>query len=84
MTGEARASAAADGRATGVGPGMPPPGASGGGGAPSIRPVSNTGADSWHWEYDHNGLMVRVDDVEPIDPGGAAGGGFGGLAPVGP
>ncbi|MGP4056650.1 hypothetical protein ACTWP6_17800 [Mycobacterium sp. 4D054] len=63
---------------------MPPPGASGGGGAPSIRPVSNTGADSWHWEYDHNGLMVRVDDVEPIDPGGAAGGGFGGLAPVGP
>ncbi|HEY9264209.1 hypothetical protein QQA43_31490 (plasmid) [Mycolicibacterium vanbaalenii] len=63
---------------------QPPPGASGGGGTPSIRPVSNTGADSWHWEYDHNGLMVRVDDVEPVDPGGAAGGGFGGLAPVGP
>lgn len=64
---------------------MPPPGSGGGGaGTPGVRMVSNTGADSWHWEYDHNGLMVRVDDVEPIDPGGAAGGGFGGLAPVGP
>ncbi|MFB1298588.1 hypothetical protein ACAG24_024045 [Mycobacterium sp. pW049] len=63
---------------------MPAPGASGGAGTSTIRAVSNTGADNWHWEYDHNGLMVRVDDVAPIDPGGAAGGGFGGLAPVGP
>lgn len=60
----------------------PPPGASGGAGTPSTRMVSNTGAEGWHWEYDDNGLMIRVDDVEPIDPGGAAGGGFGGLAPV--
>ncbi|QEN17660.1 hypothetical protein ACRDU6_00645 (plasmid) [Mycolicibacterium sp. ELW1] len=59
----------------------PPPGASGGG-TPSTRMVSNTGAEGWHWEYDDNGLMIRVDDVEPIDPGGAVGGGFGGLAPV--
>ena len=61
---------------------VPPPGA-GGSGTPSVRAVSNTGAENWHWEYDHNGLMVRVDDVDP-DPGGAAGGGFGGLAPIGP
>lgn len=65
-------------------PPPPPPGSSGGAGTPSIRMVSNTGADNWHWEYDHNGLMVRVDDVDPFDPGGAAGGGFGGLAPVNP
>ncbi|WP_304114810.1 hypothetical protein [Mycolicibacterium bacteremicum] len=36
----------------------------------------------WHWEYDDNGLMIRVDDFEPLDPGGAAGGGFGGVAPI--
>lgn len=60
---------------------MPPPGASGGGGgAPSVRMASSD--PGWHWEYDDNGLMIRVDDIEPVDPGGAAGGGFGGLAPI--
>ncbi|TXI56498.1 MAG: hypothetical protein E6Q55_28660 [Mycolicibacterium mageritense] len=60
---------------------MPPPGASGGGGgAPSVRMASSD--PGWHWEYDGNGLMIRVDDIEPVDPGGAAGGGFGGLAPI--
>ena len=58
---------------------MPPPG-SGGGGAPSVRMASSE--PGWHWEYDDNGLMIRVDDLEPVDPGGAAGGGFGGLAPI--
>lgn len=58
---------------------MPPPGSSGGG-APSVRMASSD--PGWHWEYDDNGLMIRVDDFEPLDPGGAAGGGFGGVAPI--
>lgn len=60
----------------------PPPGASGGGGTPSTRMVSNAADPDWHWEYDDFGFPVKVFDVEAIDPGGAAGGGFGGLAPV--
>lgn len=60
---------------------MPPPGA-GVGGTPSTRMVSNAADPDWHWEYDDFGFPVRVLGGEAIDPGGAAGGGSGGLAPV--
>jgi hypothetical protein len=44
--------------------------------------VSNTTDPDWHWEYDDFGFPIRVVDGDDLDMGGAAGGGFGGTAPV--
>ncbi|MEU0498044.1 type VII secretion target [Mycobacterium sp. NPDC006124] len=46
--------------------------------------VSSSVPGGYHVEYDDNGLMMMVPDVEPLDPGGASAGpgAGGGLAPI--